>query len=768
MKKIFILLAVCFHLFLLKAQNFTATDCVNYIQICGNQSVALNPTGYGIQEIGANACSGQEHNSLWLRFTVKTSGTLGFDLIPASTDISVDYDFWIFGPNVTCGALGQSIRCSTTNPQAAGSANNHTGMRDSEPENDFFEGPGTHGDNYVKSLNVVAGQTYFLVIDRPIGDGAFSMNWTGTAVLEDPFDSAPNVFGTPGTIGICNATGTYDFSVLTPQILNNNPDFNVYYYGSFDDANYDRNRITGTQTITTKSYYYRIQSTVTECFDVKELPVRQQAIVLQTPDLKSCSIAGTGVFNLNSAVFSTNPVANSKFYKTRQQALDAVPGTEIPNPGSYPSSGETLFAHVTLQDGCQGVTSLTLSLYPVPNLQVNNYDAAFCDLDFDGVVKVKFSEITPLIVQNASDFVVVYALQTAPTVALPDDFQFSQNTPVVVQVRSKVGCPTVTGVINFTIKPKISLATVAPFDVCDSEILGSKVVNLSDYSSSYTTQASAVFFNSLENARQNINPVSANQTITGDTNFYIRFENSTDCPQIATLSLRLKQPRKSLVLQDTVICREATVNLNAGPGFDSYVWDNGATTAYSGEVGVGEHWVDLGSNGCVYRQKVLVSPEPEISILKVEVANNRAVVHATGGVPPYRYSLDGETWQTSNVFENLPKGINTVYVTGSNACQPVVRDFLNIRLINAITPNGDGINDVLDFSEISIMENPSIMIYDRFGNRVFTGNTGNFVWNGTDGNRPVPSGTYWYVIEYYEPQSLIKTSYKSWVLVKRR
>lgn len=105
---------------------FSQNDCSDALIVCGNTGFeGLNASGAGTQELnGSNTCSGSESNSIWLKININQGGTLGFNLTPESTDIVVDFDFFIFGPNVTCGNIGQAIRCSTTNPQAAGSANN--------------------------------------------------------------------------------------------------------------------------------------------------------------------------------------------------------------------------------------------------------------------------------------------------------------------------------------------------------------------------------------------------------------------------------------------------------------------------------------------------------------------------------------------------------------------------------------------------------------------------------------------------------------------
>src|SRR5690606_28391462 len=157
------------------------TDCVNAVVVCGNSNINLDVNGIGVQEIAGLGCSSQENNSLWLRVRATTDGTIGFNLIPESNAIQEDYDFWVFGPNVTCNNLGLPIRCSTTNPQAAGQGNNHTGMNASST--DTSEGPGAQGDSFVSELNVLQDEVYFIVIDRPVGNSGFNLEWTGTAGL---------------------------------------------------------------------------------------------------------------------------------------------------------------------------------------------------------------------------------------------------------------------------------------------------------------------------------------------------------------------------------------------------------------------------------------------------------------------------------------------------------------------------------------------------------------------------------------------------------
>ncbi|SEP65849.1 gliding motility-associated C-terminal domain-containing protein [Epilithonimonas lactis] len=766
-------LSILYFLFLFSlifSQNREANDCVNYIQICGNQTITLNPTGYGVQEIDySNTCNGQEHNSLWLKFTAKTSGTLGFDLIPTSTDINIDYDFWIFGPNASCGSLGSSIRCSTTNPAMAGSADNHTGMRDSEPDGHYSEGPGDDGDSYVKSLNVIAGESYFLLIDRPIGNGAFSLNWTGTAILEDPFGTAPNPFGSVAPIDVCNSSTLYDLSDYDTQILNGNPDFNIAYYGTYEDATYDENRITTPIALGDHDYYYRIQSTVTECFRVETIKVNWKPLTLNIPELKVCKTSnGEGIFNLTLANLTSESVADTKYYQTLPAAQAHLPGTEILTPNFFPSVERSVFAWVKTVSGCENATEIKLSFYPVPNVDTSLYDANICDNDLDGSVSLKFSDITPVIVIDPNDFDVYYYFSSAPGTVLPDDFAFTSDTTVIVEVKSKNGCPSVFGTINFKIAPQIILNAVQPLQICDADRSGNELIDLNDYTAFFTTQATATVYETMNDAKKDTNRISFSQDLKADKSFFFRFQNSVDCPAVGELKLIFKSPKISSLIQDVTICKENSITLDAGPGFDSYLWSSGSDQASSGALKVGEHWVDLTFENCTTRQFVKVIAEEEVIIKILEIENDRLTVTAIGGTAPYEYSLNGIIWQASNVFNNIPKGIQQIYVRSAKKCIPTMREFSNIDLVNVITPNSDGKNDVLDYSALRLKNNVTFKIFDRYGRFVFIGKDGNYIWDGKDGSKLLSTGTFWYTLEWTEPDTEVIHRYNSWILLKNR
>lgn len=279
-----------------------------------------------------------------------------------------------------------------------------------------------------------------------------------------------------------------------------------------------------------------------------------------------------------------------------------------------------------------------------------------------------------------------------------------------------------------------------------------------------------VYYQTLSNAESNINPI-ANPTsyIAASGSAYVRVINDKGCVSIAKIELTVTPPKRSPLLVDQIICLENTTSIDAGPGYTSYLWSTGATTQSIDNVGVGTYWVDLEFDGCITRQTIEVIKSPNPVITNVDITDNTVTLTVTGGTPPYQYSLDNINYQDSNVFNNVPRGQNTFYVRDSYNCEPISIEITVPNLVNAITPNGDGVNDVVDYSALSYKDNIQFTVYDRYGNMIFNGDkkTG-LIWDGRFSGRKVLTDTYWYVVTWNEPGSTSPIKYSGWILVKNR
>ena len=70
---------------------------------------------------------------------------------------------------------------------------------------------------------------------------------------------------------------------------------------------------------------------------------------------------------------------------------------------------------------------------------------------------------------------------------------------------------------------------------------------------------------------------------------------------------------------------------------------------------------------------------------------------------------------------------------------------LSLYIPNAFTPNGDGMNDTFGVSGAA-MRDFSLLIFNRWGEKVFETSNPNTRWNGVVNEEDAPSGVYVYKV----------------------
>ncbi|MFZ9686917.1 MAG: gliding motility-associated C-terminal domain-containing protein [Chitinophagaceae bacterium] len=93
----------------------------------------------------------------------------------------------------------------------------------------------------------------------------------------------------------------------------------------------------------------------------------------------------------------------------------------------------------------------------------------------------------------------------------------------------------------------------------------------------------------------------------------------------------------------------------------------------------------------------------------------------------------------------------TLTVTGTGNC--VETDQFRMTALNMVeptntfTPNGDGFNDIWKIKHIEKYPDCNVELYSPQGNLIYRINTGTQkAWDGTINGRPMPAGTYYYII----------------------
>ncbi|MDX5324647.1 MAG: gliding motility-associated C-terminal domain-containing protein [Bacteroidota bacterium] len=146
------------------------------------------------------------------------------------------------------------------------------------------------------------------------------------------------------------------------------------------------------------------------------------------------------------------------------------------------------------------------------------------------------------------------------------------------------------------------------------------------------------------------------------------------------------------------------------------------------------------------------------------IAPGETVQHAGSGGVGYYWSA-GTPVKFSDRFiadpTSEPTEDTTMYVlqvTGPNGCSAYDTMYVFIvdndpnagfnNVMNAITPNGDNLNDMLDLSEIIRGDDAKLTVLDRWGNLVFEERPYLNDWQGTNnGGDELPDGTYYIILQ---------------------
>ncbi|MCF2219711.1 choice-of-anchor L domain-containing protein [Chryseobacterium sp. PS-8] len=226
-------------------------------------------------------------------------------------------------------------------------------------------------------------------------------------------------------------------------------------------------------------------------------------------------------------------------------------------------------------------------------------------------------------------------------------------------------------------------------------------------------------------------------------------------------------------LKDVNVCAGDSGILDAGAGTNyTYVWNTGATTQTISVSTPGTYTVTISNGVCskVFSAQLINPVLPQFTNISYENhVLTLSTTNPTGGT--LEYSADnGFSWQTSNIFYNILDNANyNLLVRVKDAKCSTSISFFTFVIINAITPNSDGKNDIVDFTGISNYNNFAASIFDRYGQEVFKASKNQTFWNGMlRGSLVLPTATYWYRVQWENPASKKLELRSGWILLKNR
>ena len=72
---------------------------------------------------------------------------------------------------------------------------------------------------------------------------------------------------------------------------------------------------------------------------------------------------------------------------------------------------------------------------------------------------------------------------------------------------------------------------------------------------------------------------------------------------------------------------------------------------------------------------------------------------------------------------------------------------LPFAIPGGLSPNGDGNNDSWDIQGLVDYPDASVTVFDRWGQKVYSGTSQDPAWDGTTNGRECPTGDYYFIIE---------------------
>lgn len=195
---------------------------------------------------------------------------------------------------------------------------------------------------------------------------------------------------------------------------------------------------------------------------------------------------------------------------------------------------------------------------------------------------------------------------------------------------------------------------------------------------------------------------------------------------------------------------------------ENYIWSfgDGSPNEYSMNPthyynGIGIYNVKMlaiSSAGCSdsITKNVEIMPIPDLSFTysgdTILTEGNNLTVTAIG-------DFDEINWSTGEITNNILINQGGFYFAQvfKNGCSANKSFVIVIKerhgIANILTPNGDGFNDTWNIFHIDNIGPCQVSIYNRGGTEVFVSSDYRNSWDGTYKGKPLPEGTYYYIIK---------------------
>ena len=627
----------------------------------------------------------------------------------------------------------------------------------------------TNGTSY--STNSVINPTTFSKVwvkispkNPPVGSCS-----TVSTIL---FTQEPKVIANTPTTQLppqCSSSFTpFNLASLIPEI--NSGNVTVTFHNSPTGAQNGTDVFLNDNSEGTKTVYIRVKDNVTGCFSqsyptITLVVYKKPDVIIATPIVKT-NCAGYHVFDLTQNVSTlTNaqsPITVILEYYAQNGTL--LTGNQITNYNEA-LSGANPYIKVIYNTTCSDVLTFNLIYNPkpvaiIPQIPICS-ETTYSLEDFKNKVINDPSQYT-FTGEDGNPLSANFNVSNLPK---PIKFFLKDNT---------TGCISELQTVTFVQNGNSALdATETAYELCDTDFDGKTEFNLDSKKKTFTGNPDATFEYFKDagfTPSQSIPAKYTNETPFAQT-VYVRITLPGFCPSSAEIHLIANIPTKSSTLEEKYfICYGDTLTIDAGEENDDIVWSDGQIGQFVFFTEAGNYSVILknGPDGCPYTHAFTISDENQPKIQVINQTNNSIEVIAEGGAQPYWYYFNGVK-QRSPILQNPTEASYEIQVQSETGCFGPPKTVYFIKINNAFSPNGDGINDVWFIDNLDKMEQVSIIIVDRYGTKVFESTKPSETrWDGKQQGRALPTSTYWYAVSWYDAVTQKNEQRQGWILLKNR
>lgn len=633
-------------------------DCRTAFIICSDSSFSFTPTGPGIDDF-ANPNNDQgclftgETASAWFYFELREdmpldSNQLGFQIIDTLPDYFIDYDFAIYGPNLSCDSLGSPYRCSfarlpNNGNLGPGSVVSTGFMSTAQDTVETFD----NADGFLKPMNVQPGDGFFLVIDFFVSalSGGTLEDFDSTAVQGFNFiwggSAAPwlNCIVNPN----CDQV-TVDISGARDLCAGESLQLNTQATNTAGRESYSWSEANGLTTFLSDPNIPNPVLEVPPGFSgTLEYTVLVKEGACEHTDQITITVQSGGVPAITGDDLvcigdSSDLVAQAGFATYLWSTGDTVPNIRVPGGATY-----TLTVTTTGNAVCPGVGDFTVRVSEVPRPFIRG-DANICQ---EGRQSTLLR--APL---GYSD----YLWENVDSTSNNEDFTVSSEGVVRLTVIDSLGCPT-TDSVDIELLPEYMPEIFGDGNLCDGTL---DTLVVGDEFTPTDWQG---------NAFREIDLFARSVEVSQPGIYSVEVEDSLGCIGRNTFEVVDRPNPVPAITGDPTFCRNDSTTLSGLDGF-AYLWSTGETSqmitvdsVFTVALTVTD---SFGCQGSITEMiDTLPLPQPVISGLDYICEGGATTITAADTYPAYLWST-GDT--TAAITAAAPIEY-MVTVTDGNGCQ---------------------------------------------------------------------------------------------------